>query len=241
MPLHSDLLVGSAALAVSVVVWLAWLHHTGKKKAERPKRVVNKVLFFPDQANLHQLAVSNSHKTPNASSSVNSTSQRSDKADVGKEGSMWELFKSLQQARHTIAVCVFNIASSELCDVLIVAHQAGVIVRVVTNNEQMLHSGNQVNRLRAAGIQVRVDETEYFMHHKFAVVDGALLLTGSLNWTTQGLCGNQENVILTSEPALVQPFSKQFEVLWTKYDPVPQPAPEKAASERDTLYTKVTI
>ena len=225
MPLHTGLLCGSAALAVSVMVWLAWLHHTGKKKAKRQKRVVNKVLFFPDEANFHQLVGSNS-----TTSSVSSASQRNDEAKTGKEGSMWELFKSLQQARHSIAVCVFNIASSEMCDVLVAAHQAGVIVRVVTNNEQMMHSGNQVNRLRAAGIQVRVDETEYFMHHKFTVVDGELLLTGSLNWTTQGLCGNQENVILSSEPALVQPFSDQLEVLWKKYDPVPQ----KAASERDT-------
>lgn len=216
--MHKGFLVGStlAISTVSVLLWLFWLR---KKKPKREK-IVDKVLFFPDQVAFHQLVAS---KTSDRSSS---TSPRSDEVQTG---SMWELFKALQQARNSIDVCVFNIASRELCDILIAAHESGVVVRVVTNDEQMVHSGNQVNRLRRAGIQVRVDEMEYFMHHKFAIVDGELLMNGSLNWTTQGLCGNQENVILTSEPALVQPFLKQFELLWKKYDPVPQLSSDKAA------------
>ena len=114
---------------------------------------------------------------------------------------------------------MLTIASRELGDVLISAHQAGVTVRVITNDEQMMFSGTQVNRLRRAGIQVRIDETAFLMHHKFVIVDGELLMSGSLNWTTQALCGNQENVVITSEPKLVQPFVNQFEILWERYKP----------------------
>ena len=135
------------------------------------------------------------------------------------QGSLWELLKTLQQAKRSIDVCMLTIASREVSDALIATHRAGVIVRVVTNDEQMMFSGTQVSRLRQAGIQVRIDESEFLMHHKFAVVDGELLMSGSLNWTTQGLCGNQENVIVTSEPKLVWPFLNQFELLWDKYNP----------------------
>ena len=114
---------------------------------------------------------------------------------------------------------MLTIASRELGDILISTHQAGVIVRVVTNDEQLMFSGTQVNRLRRVGIQVRVDTTAFLMHHKFVVVDGELLMSGSLNWTTQALCGNQENIIVTSEPKLVQPFTNQFEILWNQYSP----------------------
>ena len=229
--MHKGFLVGStlAISTVSVLLWLVWLR---KKKPKRHK-IVNKVLFFPDQVAFHQLVASktsdSSWAEPNLRGEKRRSSSTSQRSDEAQTGSMWELFKALQQARCSIDVCVFNIASSELCDILIAAHESGVIVRVVTNDEQMVHSGNQVNRLRRSGIQVRVDEMEYFMHHKFAIVDGELLMNGSLNWTTQGLCGNQENVILTSEPALVQPFLKQFELLWKRYDPVPQLSSDKAA------------
>uniref|UniRef100_A0A8C6TDR9 small monomeric GTPase n=1 Tax=Neogobius melanostomus TaxID=47308 RepID=A0A8C6TDR9_9GOBI len=40
------------------------------------------------------------------------------------------------------------------------------------------------------------------MHHKFAVVDGNLLITGSLNWTLTAVQGNMENLIITTEPDL---------------------------------------
>ena len=55
------------------------------------------------------------------------------------------------------------------------------------------------------------------MHHKFAVVDGAVLVNGSFNWTRQAVLQNQENVVLTRSPALAARFAQQFEHLWAKY------------------------
>ena len=83
----------------------------------------------------------------------------------------------------------------------------------------MFSSGSRIESLRRAGVQVRNDNTSYYMHHKFAVIDNNCLVNGSLNWTIQGVCGNQENVIVTNTPKLVQPFAHQFEHLWNKYHP----------------------
>lgn len=201
-----------ATSTFSVLIWCAWKYRASKKKVAR-KRIVNKVMFFPDLATSLQLSSSNSK----SSDSLISPQERELTGDID-HGSMWELFSALQQARHSIDVCVLVIASQELSDVLIGAHQSGVIVRVVTDDNPMNHR-TQVHRLRHAGIQVRIDETGFLMHHKFAVIDGELLMSGSLNWTTQALCGNQENVILTNEVNLVRPFLEQFELLWEKYDP----------------------
>lgn len=199
------------ASTILVLLWSSWRHHTNKKKA-RERRIINKVLFFPDQTtSKHVSSLWNDRASDSSSISV--------KGGEVDQGSLWELLKTLQLAKHSIDVCMLTIASREVSDALIAAHRAGVIVRVVTNDEQMMYSGTQVSRLRQAGIQVRIDESEFRMHHKFAVVDGELLMSGSLNWTTQGLCGNQENVIITSEPNLVWPFLNQFELLWDKYNP----------------------
>ena len=192
---------------------LLWRHHTHKKKA-REQRIINKVLFFPDQATSKHLTSASNGR----SSDSPSISKECVKGNKVNEGSLWELLKTLQDSKHSIDVCMLTIASREVSDALISAHQAGVIVRVVTNDEQMMYSGTQASRLRWAGIQVGIDESEFLMHHKFAIVDGELLMSGSLNWTAQGLCGNQENVIITSEAKLVWPFLNQFELLWKKYN-----------------------
>ena len=57
------------------------------------------------------------------------------------------------------------------------------------------------------------------MHHKFAIVDQRLLISGSFNWTMQAVMGNKENVIVTTEPLIVGPFVEQFEKLWSEFDP----------------------
>ena len=53
------------------------------------------------------------------------------------------------------------------------------------------------------------------MHHKFAIADAARLLNGSFNWTRSASRVNEENVMVTSEPAAVAAFRAEFERLWT--------------------------
>ena len=56
------------------------------------------------------------------------------------------------------------------------------------------------------------------MHHKFAVVDGRRLVSGSFNWTMQAVMGNKENVIVTEDPDVVGPFVNMFELLWEELE-----------------------
>lgn len=57
------------------------------------------------------------------------------------------------------------------------------------------------------------------MHHKFAIVDGKKLITGSLNWTLTAVQSNKENIIVTDEPKLVRPYRQEFQKLWEASDP----------------------
>ena len=45
--------------------------------------------------------------------------------------------------------------------------------------------GSGAQRIANSGIEVRCDKSEWHMHHKFVVLDGEKLLTGSFNWTRQ--------------------------------------------------------
>lgn len=66
---------------------------------------------------------------------------------------------------------------------------------------------------------MRCDKGSVHMHHKFAVVDGRRLVTGSLNWTLTAVQSNLENVLVTEEGALVRPFVDEFRRLWVCNDP----------------------
>ena len=82
---------------------------------------------------------------------------------------------------------------------------------------QSASQGSDIHRLAQAGIHCVTDNSSYHMHHKFAILDNATLLNGSLNWTMQGVKSNQENVVVTTDPALIREFSHQFEGMWRKF------------------------
>ncbi|XP_016124883.1 mitochondrial cardiolipin hydrolase-like [Sinocyclocheilus grahami] len=84
----------------------------------------------------------------------------------------------------------------------------------------MTITGSQIGALRKAGIRVRHEmSAAVHMHHKFALVDGRKLITGSLNWTLTAVQSNKENIMVTEEPALVRPYQQEFQKLWEASDP----------------------
>ena len=195
-------MVSSLVLCSSLML-LYWIYWRRKKGPPR-KASINTVIFFPDKTTAKLLSSSKRNQPSNQSL---------------EESSLSLLMEAVQNAQYSLDVCMFTMACRELSGVLIKAHEEGAVVRVITDKEQIGMSGSQIEALRRAGIQVRNDNTSYFMHHKFVLVDGEVLINGSLNWTLQGVCGNQENVLITNNTGLVQPFVRQFEHLWALYDP----------------------
>jgi len=122
------------------------------------------------------------------------------------------------EARRAVDVCVFTITDNRISDAMARAHRRGVNLRVITDNHKSLDDGSDIEQLAAAGIPVRVDKTEYHMHHKFAIFDGTLLLNGSYNWTRSAALYNEENYILTSDARLIGAFAKLFDELWEKFE-----------------------
>lgn len=46
-----------------------------------------------------------------------------------------------------------------------------------------------------------------------------MLITGSLNWTTQAIQSNRENVLVVEDAEYVKAFQEEFERIWEEYNP----------------------
>jgi len=123
-----------------------------------------------------------------------------------------------QAAKKAADVCVFTITDDRISRAIDAAHRRGVKLRILTDNEKMFDPGSDIERFKHDGIAVKVDATTFHMHHKFAIFDGAKLLTGSYNWTRGAAENNEENFIVTNEPVLIQEFAGEFEKLWNKLE-----------------------
>lgn len=124
----------------------------------------------------------------------------------------------LRGARQRLDLCVFTISDDRITQEILDAHRRGVAVRLVTDNEKEHDAGSDIARLRSAGIATVVDRSSAHMHHKFAIVDGSWLLNGSYNWTRSACEFNEENLVVSNEPALVAGFAARFEALWRALD-----------------------
>ncbi|MEO6810440.1 MAG: phospholipase D-like domain-containing protein [Isosphaeraceae bacterium] len=122
----------------------------------------------------------------------------------------------LTEAARSVDICVFTITDNRLSDAILETHRRGVAVRIITDNDKAHDEGSDVDRFRAAAIPIRIDRTEYHMHHKFAIFDGSALLTGSYNWTRGASAYNQDNFIVTHDRRLVSTFHEVFDKLWQR-------------------------
>lgn len=125
------------------------------------------------------------------------------------------IVRLIGEARGSADVCVFTLTDDRITRALLEAHEKGVRLRVVSDGDKALDPGSDIHRLHEAGVPVRVDRTQAHMHHKFAVFDRLRLLTGSYNWTRSAADQNHENVLVSDDPRLVQPFCRAFDDLWT--------------------------
>jgi phosphatidylserine/phosphatidylglycerophosphate/cardiolipin synthase-like enzyme len=126
------------------------------------------------------------------------------------------LARAIEESRRSIDVAVYSFTAVELAEALSAAKSRGVRIRVLVDRERAEEGSPGLRRLRSKGITVRslgVPE-QSLMHHKFAVFDERLVVTGSYNWTNSAEHANYENLVVLDEAEAVTRFQREFQRLW---------------------------
>lgn len=128
-----------------------------------------------------------------------------------------KIIELIRRASTSVWVCVFTLSDDRITAALIDAFQQGIDVRIISDDDKSEDRGSDIDRLQALGVAVRLDDSPYHMHHKFALFDESVLLNGSFNWTRSASEVNEENILITAEPKLVAGYSAQFQQLWASF------------------------
>jgi mitochondrial cardiolipin hydrolase len=127
----------------------------------------------------------------------------------------------VRSAMTSVVAALYRLNNPRLAAALKEARERGLSVRLVLNhNDHYEENQAAQTTLRDYNIPFRIargrarDKSK--MHHKFAVVDSWIALTGSYNWTLESEERNYENLLLLREPQLVTPFVREFEELWAE-------------------------
>jgi phosphatidylserine/phosphatidylglycerophosphate/cardiolipin synthase-like enzyme len=132
----------------------------------------------------------------------------------------------LRKARKSIHVAMYSFTSRALAQELVRAAQRGVeVILVADDHQQSIGASEPINEILEAEPRVRFVRGNNHLgnyssiHHKYAVVDGTVVLGGSFNWTAQANRYNDENLIVVKSKKLAARFTRDMGALLTAYDP----------------------
>jgi phosphatidylserine/phosphatidylglycerophosphate/cardiolipin synthase-like enzyme len=143
--------------------------------------------------------------------------------------------QQLDQAQRSIDLALFVFSAQELADVLAIKRDQGVQIRVLvdpgfahrsysewldlkglamTDHRCQVEAGNNpwATPLKTVGTP-RLSRGDK-LHHKFAVIDGQTVITGSFNWSPAAAHTNDETLLVIDSPTLASHFSREMDRLW---------------------------
>jgi phosphatidylserine/phosphatidylglycerophosphate/cardiolipin synthase-like enzyme len=122
----------------------------------------------------------------------------------------------MESTTSTLDLAIREITSLDLAQALVKAKQRGVKVRVIADSKQANMKTSKITYLIQQGIPVKVlgGKEKGVMNHRFAILDGKRVLTGSFDWSEASLKWHYENMLILHESEGVAAYQKEFDRLW---------------------------
>jgi len=133
------------------------------------------------------------------------------------DGVAGRLLALIGQASQSIYFLAYSFTSDNLAEALIERAAAGVSVAgVLEESQYKSNTGGQFDRLREAGLDVRLDGNPRNMHHKVLIIDEEIVVTGSYNFSKSAETRNDENVLIIHRPDIAAAFLSEFKDVYAE-------------------------
>ena len=145
------------------------------------------------------------------------------------------LLELMESAQESVQLAMFILTDNPLYEALERARERGARVEAVwdlTALDGCLYS--EVDELLREGVGV-LDALPGLLHHKYAVIDGEIVVTGSANWSRSGMERNDENVVIVRSRAIAERFRQNFQRLLQDAQGYEQDPTEPPRLERRTF------
>jgi phosphatidylserine/phosphatidylglycerophosphate/cardiolipin synthase-like enzyme len=121
------------------------------------------------------------------------------------------------RANSSIHVLIYSFTLDTVRVALVEAKNRNIDIKVVMDNTQAAGQGSEYQSLLSAGIDVRLDRRAAAMHHKVAIIDSHIIITGSFNWSAAANEDNNENMLVIDSQPWAVAYESEFQRVWTQY------------------------
>ena len=118
----------------------------------------------------------------------------------------------IESAQGSLEIAVYTFTLETIAEALGDAAARGVQVWVLVESQQEDPEVTAI--LQQNGVYLRKDGNADLMHHKFMVVDGNRVLSGSYNWTYSADNKHDENLQVFHSKGMAALYQTEFHRLW---------------------------
>lgn len=121
------------------------------------------------------------------------------------------IIKEIDRAKTEILVQAYSFTSAPIAKALVDAHKRGVRVIVVLDKSQRTQKYSSADFTAHAGIPTFIDAAHAIAHNKIMIIDKAVVITGSFNFTKAAEEKNAENLLIIRSKELAQKYIENWE------------------------------
>lgn len=159
--------------------------------------------------------------------------------EEGREG-LNKLKELLENAKQSIRIGMYTWTHPELTEAIIKARQRGVSVEIALDQGQGYGVGAKMfKKLLTEGVVVRTNGDKRLLHHKFAWIDGTILVNGSANWTQAAFKRNKDCLLILHD--LSEEQQKKMEAIWNGLFSITQDADKKLLAFEQIYYEPLDL
>jgi len=120
----------------------------------------------------------------------------------------------VNSAKQSIRFLTFSFTDYPLADTMSQRFNSGVDVAGVFETVGSETDAAELRTLMCRNVPVKQDGNPGFLHHKVIVVDEQIVITGSMNFSTNAEESNDENVIIVDNAEIARLYLQEFERVW---------------------------
>jgi phosphatidylserine/phosphatidylglycerophosphate/cardiolipin synthase-like enzyme len=118
--------------------------------------------------------------------------------------------RAIDNAEREILVGAYGLTTgSGIVEALVRAKDRGVDVRLIADKTTPCERGSGIEPLAVVGVEIWIDDQARIAHAKTMVIDGAVTLMGSMNWT-RGSAANSEDLNLVSSSEVAMAYATHW-------------------------------
>jgi phosphatidylserine/phosphatidylglycerophosphate/cardiolipin synthase-like enzyme len=129
---------------------------------------------------------------------------------------MNNLIALINDAKINIRFLAFSFTDHPLAQAIIDRSKAGVDVKGVFETFGSNGLGSELKTFWCTGVASRQDGNPSFLHDKIIIIDNAIVVTGSLNYSSSADHENEENVVILENAEVAALYLQEFDKLWNQ-------------------------